>query len=746
MALLDAIETEHDVDHQDGPRAALLGQGVVLVVWDVAMPGLLLPSLAADNGTAVAPTASLKLPLVNGGTRLVWVLRRHVAGLSLTLSTGPKGLTSGIHLRASGDLDAASPFSLLSDTTAPGQAALLSALVGVWSNLFKLQRDPVYNRTVRALLRALASDTPMASVVARAPEDAVVLRAVLDKPGAADDQVYLVSSSGMARIRSRPHRMRGRQGSSDVFHCLAPSPLATGKDAFLAFAGQSGLRVRAVQPAQAAVHPLAQWLREHAKGAPGLREHLLAEIAAQSEAGRSAAIEIQISAPLDPQRVSGGASGLSAEVTCALATEAGTLVAGWVHDPSQLTSGLAAAGADGAMRELTPALHRYPLTVHAADRPPFAASGFVALSPADRPSGVPLLQPRFRLLMKSGAYHPLVPRRQPADPVEARAQALRAVPPQFVDERLLADVIAPVVANLHARAGAQRPAPRLIAIGTPSSRPRMSVVIPLYKVLDFLRFQIASFATDPSFRRSAELIYVLDSPDQATEVEQILRGLHLIYGLPVTLVVMARNAGYAHACNTGAAFAKGDVLALVNSDIIPTAPGWLDGLASKLDARRRIGIVGPKLLFEDGSLQHAGMYFERDHQGRWLNHHYFKGMPRHYAPATQERLVPAVTGACLVMPRSLFERVNGFTEDYVIGDYEDSDLCLKAVSLERRILYVPDVELYHLERKSMAQNADYMRGIAWQYNCALHGARWGTLITDIMKGQVRAGRPRSKAA
>ena len=88
---------------------------------------------------------------------------------------------------------------------------------------------------------------------------------------------------------------------------------------------------------------------------------------------------------------------------------------------------------------------------------------------------------------------------------------------------------------------------------------------------------------------------------------------------------------------------------------------------------------------------------------------------------------PAVTGACLVTPRSVFEAVGGFTEDYVIGDYEDSDLCLKIAMTERKIAYVPDVELYHLERKSMSLNAEYMRGIAWQYNCALHTERWGDL-------------------
>ena len=57
------------------------------------------------------------------------------------------------------------------------------------------------------------------------------------------------------------------------------------------------------------------------------------------------------------------------------------------------------------------------------------------------------------------------------------------------------------------------------------------------------------------------------------------------------------------------------------------------------------------MLFEDNSIQHAGMYFSENQFGRWINQHFYKGMPRNYAPATVDRLVPAVTGACLFIRR-----------------------------------------------------------------------------------------------
>jgi GT2 family glycosyltransferase len=279
------------------------------------------------------------------------------------------------------------------------------------------------------------------------------------------------------------------------------------------------------------------------------------------------------------------------------------------------------------------------------------------------------------------------------------------------------------------RAAAQRP--RTLTIGELPAEPTISVVVPLYRNLEFLQTQIAAFANDPAFAAGTEIIYVLDSPEQTAEVEQYLRGLNLLYRLPFTLVVMAENAGYAAACNAGAAVARGAFLAMVNSDVIPSAPGWLDVLTRRMAENSSIAACGPKLLFEDGSIQHAGLYFAVNHFGRCLNHHFYKGMPRDYAPATVERLVPAVTGACLVVRTDAFNEAGGFSTDYVIGDYEDSDFCLKLRALGQQIAYVPDAELYHLERQSIRHHEDYMRGCADRYNAWLHAGRWAETIRAL---------------
>jgi GT2 family glycosyltransferase len=234
---------------------------------------------------------------------------------------------------------------------------------------------------------------------------------------------------------------------------------------------------------------------------------------------------------------------------------------------------------------------------------------------------------------------------------------------------------------------------------------------------------------------NAEFIFVLDSPEIQDDTEHMLGGLNILHDMPFKLAIMNRNGGYARACNAGASIATGTTIVMLNSDVVPSEHGWLQQLIQPLFDEPKLGAIGPRLLFEDGSLQHAGLYFARDRQGIWLNHHYHKGMPGNYAPARRGRDVPGVTGACLITRKDIFDLVGGYSEDYVIGDYEDSDLCLKIRQLGFQIYYEPSVALYHFERRSIRRSADYMRGLASQYNSWLHTQRWNEEISELMAPQ-----------
>ena len=244
------------------------------------------------------------------------------------------------------------------------------------------------------------------------------------------------------------------------------------------------------------------------------------------------------------------------------------------------------------------------------------------------------------------------------------------------------------------------------------------MIVPLYKRIDFVEHQLAHFARDPELA-AADLLYVLDSPELADNLLDSAHALSDLHGISAAHRrddPQRRLLGREQRRRLGRA---GGRIVLLNSDVMPDRPGWLGKMSAFYDATPDIGALGPKLLYEDDSLQHAGMYFYRDNRGSACgrNHHYFKGMHRSFAAANVARAVPAVTAACMMIDRDLYEQAGGLSHAYVQGGYEDSDLCLRLIELGRENWYMPGAELYHLEAQSYTAER---RKPAAAYNMWLH--------------------------
>jgi GT2 family glycosyltransferase len=338
-------------------------------------------------------------------------------------------------------------------------------------------------------------------------------------------------------------------------------------------------------------------------------------------------------------------------------------------------------------------------------------------APARAPSGrgriaaffpggaVPPLDAALELRMPDGGVV-----QRPMPPVEAAEPmaAIRGILARVGDRpeeapALLRDHAAPAVEACWA---AHRRAPVEAVeetFGTPPAAPEVSVVVPLHGRVDFLLHQATHFSNDPDLLARAELIYVLDDPPRREEAERLARIAHSVYGVPIRLLRLSRNCGYSGANNAGARAARGEALLLLNSDVLPLRPGWIDGLLAAARELPECGALGCRLLFEDGTLQHAGMAFVPfPALAAWRCDHPFKGEPVGWDEPSEPREVPAVTGACLLVRRAVYEAVGGLSEGYVVGDFEDADLCHRIAARGLRIWYDPRVELLHLERQSMA--------------------------------------------
>ena len=205
-----------------------------------------------------------------------------------------------------------------------------------------------------------------------------------------------------------------------------------------------------------------------------------------------------------------------------------------------------------------------------------------------------------------------------------------------------------------------------------------------------------------------------------------------MYRIPFTVVYPHSNLGFAGANNCGAKVARGKHLLLMNSDVMPKQNGWLGAMLASYRNTPGIGILGVKLLYENGSVQHAGMEFRRSTAwaNMWINYHPFKGQSGLGLQGLHA--IDAVTAACVLIEADLYRTLGGLSEEYIVGDFEDSDLCLRALEAGRRNYLALDIELYHLERQSQNRVGDgTLRTNLSIYNCWRHDRRWSGFIAGL---------------
>jgi len=229
---------------------------------------------------------------------------------------------------------------------------------------------------------------------------------------------------------------------------------------------------------------------------------------------------------------------------------------------------------------------------------------------------------------------------------------------------------------------------------TPSCpRFKASIIIPVSNKLDLTRqclTTLASLTTMPEY----EVIVVDNASTDGTA--EFLAEL----GGDVQIIRNPENFGFAIACNQGAKAARGEYLLFLNNDTIPTE-GWLNALVDEVERHPDVAVVGSKLLYEDGTIQHAGVAFSRI----WFSpYHIYKGFPANAPVVNRRREFQCVTAACMLIRREVFESVGGFDDGYRNG-FEDVDLCLKIGERGWKIVYQPNSVVYHLESQTPGRKA-----------------------------------------
>jgi GT2 family glycosyltransferase len=217
--------------------------------------------------------------------------------------------------------------------------------------------------------------------------------------------------------------------------------------------------------------------------------------------------------------------------------------------------------------------------------------------------------------------------------------------------------------------------------------PRCSIIIPVYNNAALTR-RCLDALLGTAAQASFEVVVVDDASTDATR--RLLAG----YGGRIRTVRQQANKGFSAACNAGAAVASGEYLVFLNSDVLPEAD-WLDALVRYAESHPRAAAVGSKLLFPDGTIQHAGVVVCHDLHPR----HLYAGFPADHPAVNKSRRFQIVTAASILLRRGPFEEAGGFDVAFRNG-FEDADLCLRLDERGHEVHYCHESVGHHLEAVS----------------------------------------------
>lgn len=224
--------------------------------------------------------------------------------------------------------------------------------------------------------------------------------------------------------------------------------------------------------------------------------------------------------------------------------------------------------------------------------------------------------------------------------------------------------------------------------------PVVTIVIPVYGKVDFTLRCLRSIAETWSHKLNPSIVIVDDaSPDDS---------LYRLVGIPcVDILRNGVNLGYLRSTNRGSDLAKSQFVCFLNNDTEVKA-GWLDTLVQTAEHDPKVGAVGSKLVYPDGTLQEAGGIIWSDASG-W---NYGRGDDPNKSEYNFPRDVDYCSAASLLVRTSLFREIGGFDERFAPAYYEDVDLCFEIARRGYRVVYEPRSTVLHYEGTSSGTNIE----------------------------------------
>ena len=257
----------------------------------------------------------------------------------------------------------------------------------------------------------------------------------------------------------------------------------------------------------------------------------------------------------------------------------------------------------------------------------------------------------------------------------------------------------------------------------PSRPPLVSIIIPTRDQCALLRQCVESIRARSSYTNYE--IVVVDNQSTETDALEYLEALGKLPG--VSVIHYDRPFNYSAINNLAVQRARGEIVCLLNNDTEVISPGWIEEMVG-LVLQPMVGIVGARLLYSDGTVQHAGVITGVGGVANHAHLGFAPNDPGHFGRAWLVQEYSAVTGACLMTRKSLYEELGGLNEKDLPVAFNDVDFCLRARDAGYRVIWTPYAELYHHESRSRGKDDSPEKRKRFEGEIAFMRRRWAALI------------------
>jgi GT2 family glycosyltransferase len=255
----------------------------------------------------------------------------------------------------------------------------------------------------------------------------------------------------------------------------------------------------------------------------------------------------------------------------------------------------------------------------------------------------------------------------------------------------------------------------------PDRLPLVSIIVPTRDRIDLLSACLSSLDARTSYR-PFEVIVVDNGSERADSLDYLRK---IAERENYRVIRDQRPYNYSQLNNLAVAQARGEYLCLLNNDTEVIEGDWLSAMMRQA-VRGHVGAVGARLLYDDGSLQHAGITVGLGEAAGHAHRFQPREAAGYFARSHAAHYVSAVTAACLVVEKSKFLAVDGLDErDFAVA-FNDVDLCLKLQQAGWRNVYTPHATLLHHESKSRGKDVSPQHIDRYRSELGALQQRWGT--------------------